>query len=145
MPSNHEQFFAGKTYAVVGHSQKKNFPNLTYQGLKKLGKTVYPVDPSVPEIDGDTTYPDLNSLPEKVDGVVMEIPKEETSAWMEGAAEKGISDVWIHMGCDTPEALALAEEKGINVRTGTCAVMYVTPGLSVHSIHKFFRKLSGKY
>lgn len=145
MPSNHEAFWALSKFAVVGHSAKKPFPRLTYRGLKKLGKTVFPVDPSVDEIDGDQTYPDLASLPEKVDGIVIEIPKEETRDWVEKAAEAGVKDIWIHQSADTPDALALAKEKGINARHGTCAVMYVTPGVTYHSIHKLIMKLVGKY
>ena len=44
-----------------------------------------------------------------------------------------------------PEALALARKKGLNVHSGTCAVMYVTPGFTYHSIHKWIMKLLGKY
>jgi len=145
MPSSHESFFQNDTFAVVGHTEKKTFPKLTYNGLKTLGKKVYPVDASVPEIEGDQTYADLSSLPEKVDGVVLELPKSETCEWVEKAAEMGVKDVWIHMNCETPEAIQLAEEKGINLRTGTCAVMYVTPEFTFHSIHKWMRKMLGRY
>ena len=64
---------------------------------------------------------------------------------MAAAAQAGLRDVWIHMAHDTPEAVTLAKESGINLRTGTCAVMYVTPGLTYHSLHKAIMKLAGKY
>ena len=64
---------------------------------------------------------------------------------MAKATDAGIKDVWIHLGRETPEALALAQDKGINARSGTCAVMYVTPGITYHSIHKWIMKLAGKY
>ncbi len=145
MASDYERFWEHESFAVVGHSAKKSFPKLTYRGLKKLGKKVVPVDPSAPEIDGDKTYPDLTSLPSKVDAAVLELPKEETKEWVQQAAETGIKHLWMHMQSDTPEAIALAEEKGIQLRTGTCAVMYVTPGLSFHSIHRWIDKARGKY
>jgi predicted CoA-binding protein len=145
MASNNEKFFELDSFAVVGNEEKKNFPVLTYGGLKKMGKTIFPVDPSANEIEGDRSYPDLASLPHKVDGVVLEVPKEDTAGWVAKAAEAGIKDVWIHMARETPEALALGEEKGLNVRSGTCAVMYVTPGFTLHSIHKWVMKLIGRY
>lgn len=145
MASDYEGFWAKRSYAVVGHAAKKNFPRLTYQGLKNLGKVVFPVDPSVGEIDGDQTYADLASLPEKVEAIVLEVPKEETREWVARAAEAGIKDAWIHMRRETPEALALAKEKGMNARSGTCAVMYLTPGFTYHSIHKWIMKLASKY
>jgi predicted CoA-binding protein len=145
MPSNYESFWQHGRYAVVGHKAKRNFPELTYKGLKKLGKTVFAVDPSLDEVQGDTVFKDLDALPEKVDGVVLETPPEETREWVAKAADLGIKDVWIHMQRDTPEALALAQEKGINVRHGTCAVMYVTPGFTYHALHRGIMKLVGKY
>jgi predicted CoA-binding protein len=97
------------------------------------------------DVDGDKTYGDLEGIPEKVDAVVLEVPKEETRDWVARAAEMGIKDVWIHMGRETPGSLALAKEKGMNVHRGTCAVMYLTPGFTYHSIHKWIMQLTGKY
>ncbi len=145
MASNYETFWRLNAYAVIGHSAKKSFPQLTYNGLKKVGKTVFPVDPSAKEIAGDRAYSDLASLPSPVEAVVLELPKEETANWFERVAQSGIKELWIHMNTETPEAVALAEEKGINLRTGTGGVMYVTPGFTVHSIHKWIMKLLGKF
>ncbi len=145
MASKYEDFWEHNSFAVVGHSAKKNFPRLTYRGLKKRRKVVFPIDPSVEAIDGDRAYADLQALPDKVDALVLEVPKEETRDWVARAAEAGIKNVWIHLQRDTPEALALARESGINLRSGTCAVMYLTPGLTYHSIHRWIMKLIGKY
>ena len=145
MTSNYETFWDNDCFAVVGDEAKQNFPILTYRGLKKLGKTVFPVDPSVEEIEGDHAYATLDNLPAKVDAVVLEVPKADTRDWVARVADAGIKDVWIHMGRDTPEALEIAREKGMNARCGTCAVMYVTPEPSYHSIHKWLMKLVGKY
>ncbi len=145
MPGRHEDFWNHASFAFVAHSASKPFPKLSYRELKKQGRKVFPVDPSVGRIDGDATYPDLMSLPEKVDAVVLESPREETADWLRQAADAGIENVWIHMNRDTPEALEVAKERGLDVRTGTCAVMYVKPGLSYHSIHKWINQALGKY
>jgi predicted CoA-binding protein len=145
MASSYETFFENRSFAVVGDTAKKNFPVLTYRGLKKMGKVVFPVDPSEAEIEGDKAYPDLGQLPGKVDAAILEVPKDDTRDWVARVADAGIKDVWIHLQRETPEALALAREKGLNVRSGTCAVMYVTPGFTYHSIHKWIMKLVGKY
>lgn len=145
MASGFENFWRNGSFAVIGDAKKKNFPILTYRGLVKLGKTVFPVDPSMEEIEGDRVYPDLASLPHKVEAAVLEVPKEDTKDWVMKAAEAGIDEIWIHMGRETPEALKLAQEKGMNVRSGTCAVMYLTPEFSYHSVHKWIMKLIGKY
>ncbi len=145
MPSHYESFWNSTSYALVGNSAKESFPKITYAELKKSGKKVFAVDPSAKVIEGDKAYPDLVFLPEKIDAVVIETPKEETKDWVAKAADAGVNKVWIHMGCETPEAIELAQNKGLNVCYGTCAVMYVIPGFSFHSIHKWINKLFGKY
>ncbi len=145
MASAHEAFWTRSRYAFVGHSAKKGFPRISYAQAKKSGKKVFAVDPSVNQIDGDKTYPNLRSLPRKVDGVVLEVPREETLDLVKQAADAGIKNIWIHMNRETPEALEFARKKGLNVLTGTCAVMYVAQGFTYHSIHKWLNKLLRKY
>lgn len=142
MASTYEDFWDHDSFAVVGHSAKKHFPVLTYRGLKQLGKKVVPVDPSESEIEGDRT---CDVLPADAEAVVLEVPPDETREWVARAADAGIRDVWIHMNTETPEALDLAREKGLNVRSGTCAVMYLTEGFSYHSLHKWIMKMGGRY
>ena len=145
MASNRETFWDKNSFAFVGHSSEKPFPKLSYTELKKRSKRVFAVDPRVERIDGDPAYDDLGNLPEPVEAVVLEVPRDETAEWMRRAADAGVKDVWIHMGRETPEALALAEQAGINARHGSCAVMYVKPGLSYHALHRGIEKLRGTY
>jgi predicted CoA-binding protein len=145
MASAHEAFWTGSSYAFVGHSAKKGFPHISYAQAKKSGKKVFAVDPSVDQIDGDKTYPNLRSLPRKVHGVVLEVPREETLDLVKQAADAGIKNIWIHMNRETPEALEFARKKRLNVLTGTCAVMYVAQGFTYHSIHKWINKVLRKY
>jgi predicted CoA-binding protein len=146
MPSDREQFFTLDSFAVVGATREKPFPKLTYGNLRRAGKRVFPVDLSGAEtVEGDPAYGSLGDLPQEVQGVVLEVPRERTLEVVQQAADRGIRDLWIHMGRDTPEALALCQEKGIRVRHGTCAVMYTQQGFSYHSIHKWIMKLGGKY
>jgi predicted CoA-binding protein len=145
MVSKHEAFWGHSSYAVVGHSALARYPLLTYRALKESGRRVVAVDPEAKEIEGDEAYPTLEAIPEPVDGVVIEVPADETKGWVEQAAKAGIKRVWIHMKRDTPQALAVAEQNGMEVCTGTCAVQYLTQGFSPHAIHRTIRKLLGRY
>ena len=145
MPTEHERFWTQSSYAVVGNSAVKPFPVLSYGLLKQRGSKVFAVDTSVDEIDGDRTYPDLASLPEPVEAAVLELPRDETAEWVRKAADSGIRSVWIHMGRDTPEAVDLAKERGLDLHTGTCAVMYVTQGFTYHSLHAWINRALGRY
>lgn len=145
MPTAHERFWENESFAFVGHTAKRGFPTLSYTELRGQGRKVFAVDPSAETIEGDRAYPDFASLPEPVAAAVLEVPPEETRDWVARAADAGIRHLWIHMGRDTPEALALAKERGLDVLTGTCAVMYVKPGFSYHTLHKWVNQLTGRY
>ncbi|MDH7568642.1 MAG: CoA-binding protein [Armatimonadota bacterium] len=146
MLSSREQFWQFSSFAVIGDSQgKRRFPRCTYRGLKVMGKIAYAVDPGMTEIDGDPAYRDLSALPAPVEAAVLEVAPSETAAWVRQIADAGIRNLWIHWGTETPEALALAAEKGMRVETGTCAAMYVNHGLNLHSPHRWIMKLLRRY
>ena len=145
MAGEKQAFWEQSRFAFVGNTAAKGFPKTSYVEARKLGKRVFAVDSSAERVEGDPTFSDLAALPEKVDGVVLEVPRDETEGWVRQAADLGIRSVWIHMGRDTPEALALARERGLEVHTDSCAVMYLTSGFSVHAIHKWVDKLRGIY
>ena len=119
MPSECEGFWDATSYAIVGRqSSKKAYPKITYGALKEQGKTVYPIDPGSGEVDGDKAYPDFASLPAPVKAAILELPKEETAAWVAKAADAGVEQIWMHQMTDTPEAIAEAEKRGLKVITG---------------------------
>lgn len=145
MASGHEEFWQGSSFAFVGDSAKKGFPLLSYRKSKQLGKKAFAVDPTRERIGGDPAYRDFEALPEKVESAVLEVPRDDTAQWVKRAADAGIKRVWIHQRRDTPEALALAQERGLQVLTGACAVMYLDRGPSYHAIHKLLAKLSKRF
>ena len=145
MASEYEKFWQKNSFALVGHSARTPFPELSYKELKKLGRTAYAVDPSADTICGDKAYKDFASLPEPVEAAVLELPKEETESWVNQAGLAGIKDIWIHMGNESQAALEAGKKHGINVLSGTCAVMYLKKNFSYHSLHKGIMKLTKKY
>ena len=145
MATAHEQFWTFKTYAVVGHTKKRAFPTLTYKGLKAAGKQVFAVDPSVKEVEGDKAYDDFASLGTIVDATVLEVPREETAQWVQRAAKAGVGRIWIHQGTDSPEAIEIARNNGLELHSGTCAVMYLKSGFNMHGIHRVLWKALGRY
>jgi predicted CoA-binding protein len=146
MASTREDFWTLSSYAVVGDSSSgRSFPKLTYKGLKRLGKTVFAVDPGASEVEGDRTYPDIASLPQPVEAAVLEVAKPAAAGWMEKIVAAGIPNVWVHQSTETPEALQKAEGAHLRCEHGTCAVMYVTPGFTGHSFHRWVMKLAKKY
>ncbi len=142
---NYQQFWKNNSFAVIGDSRKKKFPRLTYGKLKQRGKDVFAVDPGAETVDGDRAYDDLSALPQPVDAVVLEVPAGEAEEWVVAVADAGISNLWIHQHCDTPEAISLAGDRGIELYYGTCAVMYLSEGFSIHAFHGWINRRLGKY
>ncbi len=146
MASNKEQFFALNSFAFIGDTSARPFPKLSYNNLRQRQVVVFPIDLSgKEEIEGDKAYAAIADLPEPVEGVVVEVPREQTMSVVEQVVAAGIKDLWLHMKTDTPEVLELCKREQINVRTGGCAVMYTQQGFSYHSIHRGLVKLFGKY
>lgn len=142
---NYAVFWDLNSYGVVGNSALKKFPFLTYQNLIRQGKIVYPVDPVLTEIEGQPVYANLESLPEKIDGVILEIPREECLDRIQEAAGAGIRNIWIHQRCESPEALEWGAANGLQILHGTCAVMYLTSVFNAHGIHRAINKILVKY
>jgi uncharacterized protein len=145
MPSHRESFFQHQTFAVVGDSSLKGFPKLTLRGLRRMGKTVYAVDlGGRPADGGEPTLAKLDDLPEAVEAAVVEVPRRATLGVVEQVARRGIQQLWLHQNSDTPEVLAFCRREGIDVRWGSCAVMY-TGARSYHGVHRRLAQLFHRY
>ena len=59
-----QQALNQKVWAVIGATHKtEKFGYKIYKCLKDHGYEVYPVNPNIAEIDGDTCYSSLSALP----------------------------------------------------------------------------------
>ncbi len=138
-----EQFLRGKTLAVAGVSRDpKAFGHQVFLQLRK-GRTVYPVNPLADSIAGIPCYPSLRDLPGAVDGAVIVVPAGQTERVVQDAIAAGIRQLWIQQRSETPAALKLCREQGIEVIAGECVFMHAEPVGTMHKFHRFFRRLSG--
>ena len=109
-------------YAVVGASNDRaKYGNKVLRAYKSKGWKVYPVNPREKEVEGLTAYPDLASLPEKPRGVSIITPQPVTERVVVEAAEAGARFVWMQPGAESPEAIRIARERGLEViGDGSC-------------------------
>lgn len=140
--STKSDFFSADRFAVIGDTRDRKFPAMTQRFLQEQGKTVYTVD-----LGGGTegALDSMADLPSDVDAAIIEVAKERTTAVVEDVLDRGIDHVWIHQMTDTPEAVALCQERGVALETGGCAVMYNAPTSSLHALHRGIWKLLGRY
>lgn len=116
-----DRFVGADCWAVVGASEDRSkFGNMTFRELVKRGKRVYPVNPNAKEVEGYVCYPDLKSVPEKVDRVLIVVPPKLGVDVVKEALEMGITSVWFQPGAESGAATEYAEEHGMEAISGHC-------------------------
>ena len=88
--------------------------------------------------------PRLDSIKDKVEGLIIATPRSECLLAAKEAVAAKMPRVWIQTGCESPEALALLQENGIPVVCKECVMMYAEPVKSVHSFHRWLWGKFGK-
>lgn len=141
-------FLGQKRIAVAGVSRGgKEAANLIYRKLRDHGYRVYPVNPRAEEVEGDRCYPDLRSVPESLDGVVVATPPAAARDLARECAELGIPRIWMHRsfgeGSVSEEAARYCREKGITVIPGACPMMYLEPDIG-HRCMRWVLGVAGK-
>ena len=85
--------FDPESIAVVGASDKAHsIGNHTFRNIvehSRFGGRLYPVNPKQSEVMGLTCYPDVASLPEPVDVVVIVVPAQYVRKTVEQAGQTG--------------------------------------------------------
>ncbi len=141
MESKYKPFFNYNSFLLIGDSQSSSFPSISYQQLKKRGKKVLGIDSKLTELEGDKIFRTLEDINETIEAAMIEVARADSAIWVEKLANKGIKNIWIHMGRDSKQARERAEKLGVNLFRGSCAAMYLVPGFSYHSIHKCINKI----
>ena len=119
-----DEFLALKKLAVGGASRSRSkFGNRVYLDLRSKGYTVYPVNPNAGEVEGDRCYPDLASLPEPVEGLVLVTPPEVSEELIREAARVGIRRVWLQPGAESDAVLDLCAAHGIVAVSDECILV----------------------
>jgi predicted CoA-binding protein len=145
------EFLAQKRIAVAGVSRDNSrhpSANLIYRRLKAAGHDVFPVNPNMPTFEGDRCYPDVKSIPGRVDGVVIVTRPEVTRRIVQDCGDAGIRRVWMHQSMVqgssvSPEAVEYCREHGITVIAGACPMMF-GPGVDFgHKCMRWMMKLTG--
>ena len=110
-----------RTIAVVGLSSKRFRPSYgVAEYLQRAGYRVIPVNPQETEILGETCYPDLESIPEKVDIVDIFRRPEHVPELVESAIRIGARAVWMQEGVVHEDAALRAAGAGLMVVMDRC-------------------------
>ena len=107
--------------AIVGlSSNPERASNHVGSYLKEKGYKVIPVNPAEKTILGETCYPDLASVPEKIDVVDIFRKSEDVPAIVKEAVKCGAKAVWMQEGVINQAAADEATKAGLKVVMNKC-------------------------
>jgi len=113
-----------RTIAVIGLSEDPNKPSHYVSAyMQQRGYTIYPINPSLPEVLGEKSYASLSDLPVKPDIVnVFRLPKF-IPAIVDEMLQLGLTNLWVQQGIVNLEAATHAEAGGIHVVMDRCIMV----------------------
>jgi predicted CoA-binding protein len=122
--------------------------NIIYRRLKTTGHDVFAVNPQMRTFEGDRCYPDLQSIPGGVDGVVIITRPETTERIVRDCNDAGVSRVWMHQSLRkgssvSPEAVEYCRQHGISVIAGACPMMYGDGADFGHTCMRWILRVTG--
>ncbi len=143
-----DDFLAQKRIAVVGVSRSGSAAaNVIYRKLRDTGYQVFAVNPNAGEVDGDKCYPDLGSIPEGVDGVVVATHPKVSAKIVRDSVDIGVSRIWMHRsfgkGSVSEDGVKLCREKNVTIIAGGCPMMFCEPVDFGHKCVRWILKLTG--
>jgi hypothetical protein len=110
-----------RAIAVVGMSGKPDRPSHRIgKYLQDQGYEIFPVNPAEKEILGRRAYPDLTSLPQTPEVVLVFRKSEDVPPIAEEAAAVGAKVLWLQSGIVNEEAAAKARAAGLQVVMDSC-------------------------
>ena len=116
-----EILLSTKTIASVGLSgnqEKESYGIAAY--LMEQGYQVIPVNPTATEILGEKAYPDLESVPVKIDVVQVFRKPEDVPPVVDSAIKIGAKVVWMQEGIRHEGAAQKARDAGLQVVMDAC-------------------------
>lgn len=127
-----DRFLASQVFGVVGASASRyKFGNKVLRCYLQKNYRAIPVNPTEKEIEGLPCVAGIADLPPEVKSISMITPPAVTEQLVPLAIEKGIENIWMQPGAESPAAVKLCQEKGINViADGTCILVVL--GYSEH-------------
>ena len=131
-------------YLVI---QRNLASNSIYRKLKENGYQVFAINPNAKTVGGDPCYPNLKSLPQRVDAVVISTRPEVAEEIVHECAEVGVSRVWMHrsfgQGSVSDAATKFCKQNNILVIPGGCPMMFCEPVDFGHKCMRWVLGLTG--
>jgi predicted CoA-binding protein len=110
-----------KTIAIVGLSGNElRASHFVGYYLQRHGYRVIPVNPREPSILGETSYPSLRDVPERIDIVNVFRAPDAVPGIATDAVAVGATSIWCQFGVISEEGARIADEGGLTVVMDRC-------------------------
>ena len=111
-------------FAIVGASNNKNkFGYKVFYDLKKAGYKVIPINPKEKTIQGVKAYSSIVEIKEKIDVVILLVPKHITLRVLEEVKDLEIPRVWMQPGSGSNKAVEFCEKNDIDYIKDSCIMV----------------------
>jgi len=121
-----------RVVAVIGaSSDRTKFGNKAVRAFANQGYAVVPIHPREEQIEGLTAYKSVLDVPGAIDMATMYVAPAVGMRVIEEVAQKGIKEVWLNPGADSPELADRARELGLRTVVA-CSILGV--GESPHAL-----------
>jgi uncharacterized protein len=88
--------------------------------MQQQGYRIIPVNPTISEALGQRSYPDLSSVPDKIDLVNVFRRPEYVPAVVDESIRLNLPAIWLQEGVIHPDAARRAQEAGLSVVMDRC-------------------------
>jgi uncharacterized protein len=121
MRSEREILETARVIAVVGCSDTPMRDSYRIAAfLQRHGYTIYPVNPTIESALGVKSYPDVRSIPERVDLVNVFRRPEAVPEVVDDAIAAGARAIWLQLGVGNDAAEQRARATGMDVVSEQC-------------------------
>lgn len=123
--SDIKAFLASSAFGVAGAStDRQKYGNKVLRCYLQHGKTVYGINPRAVAIEGVPCVATVADLPDNVQSLSIITPPAITEQVVQAAILRGVKNIWMQPGAQSPQAVAECRKHGINViADGSCLLV----------------------
>ena len=120
-----DRFLTSPAFGVAGASSNPHkYGNKVLRCYLQHDRRAIPVNPNESVIEGIACVADVADLPADVKSLSMITPPTVTEQLVPLAIAKGIENIWMQPGAESPVAIALCRQHNINIiADGSCLLV----------------------
>ena len=125
MDARIEKFLSADVFGVSGASTNRDkYGNKVLRCYLMNNRKAVPINQRADEIEGVPCVASVSDLPDEVKSLSVITPPKITEQVVEEAIARGVENIWMQSGAESPTAVKRCEEAGLNViADGSCILV----------------------